>query len=348
MVVAVTACYYLLCLYIQINFSRRTLMKYPVCTTVFVLFFLSTFLFAKVITVDNRPGAQYQSLSKAISATQEGDTVLVNGSELVYDNINITKSRVTVIGPGYFLDENSGYQANLNPAKVGQVTFSTNAVGSVVQGLYITKGVSMSGKKCILERNYVSGSTSGGGGLRVEGQQDSCIIRQNFINTTSSFLTLSGGTNTVYIYNNYIHASSMTVVATGGEIYNNVIRNSVSIENITYNNNIQITGTFSTPNVIPYNNIGNSTQYGTSNGNQSDVNMDNVFTSDSMSTDDQYQLDPEGDAIGAGFGGVNCGMFDDSFGHKYILSGIPPIPSIYEFTKDDALENVTIKVRSNL
>jgi len=321
-------------------------MKFP--AKCFVFIFISSVLFAKVITVDNRPGAQFQSLSQAISATEDGDTVLVMGSEKVYDNINITKSSVFVIGPGYFLDENGGYQANSNPAKVGQVTFSTNATGSVVQGLYITKGVSMAGTRCILERNYLSGSTAGGGGLRVENNQDSCIIRQNFINTTSSFTTLFGGTNTVFIYNNYIMASTMKIEADAGEIYNNVIENNVNIENITYNNNIQISGSFTAPNVIPYNNIGHSTQYGTTNGNQSNVNMATVFASDSMSTDDQYRLNPAGPAVGAGFGGVDCGMYDDTFGYKYIPSGIPAIPSIYDFSADEALENVTIKVRSNL
>jgi len=322
-------------------------MDYHIIRSVFLILLISTFLSAKIITVDNRPGANFQSLTQAISATQEGDTVLVTGSELVYDNISITKSRVTVIGTGYFLDENTGFQANMYPAKVGQVTFSINAEESVVQGLYITKGVSMAGKKCILERNYLSGSTAGGGGLRVEGNQDSCIIRQNFINTTSSFTTLSGGSNRIYIYNNYIHASIFNIVASG-EIYNNVISNNVTIESIMYNNNIQITGSFSTPNVIPYNNIGNSTQYGTNNGNQSNVDMETVFASDSMSTDDQYRLDPAGPAVGAGFGGVDCGMYDDTFGYKYIPSGIPAIPSIYEFSADETLENVTIKVRSNL
>jgi hypothetical protein len=323
-------------------------MKYPVVLIILIFLLTAAFLTAKTITVDNRPGANYQSMTDAINAAQEGDTVLVTGSELVYANITINKNHITVIGPGYFLDENTGFQANTYPAKVGQVTFSASARESSVQGLYITKGVSMSGKQCILERNYVSGSTAGGGGLRVEGNQDSCIIRQNYINTTSSFTTLSGGTNTVFIYNNYIKASTMTVVADAGEIYNNVISNNVSIENITYNNNIQMSGSFSTPNVIPYNNMGHSTQYGTNNGNQSNVDMGTVFTSDSMSNDDQYKLNPDGPAVGAGFAGVDCGMYDDTFGFKYIPSGIPAIPSIYEFSADEALENVTIKVRSNL
>lgn len=322
-------------------------MKY--FTILLSVFFLSiSLLSARIITVDNRPGAQYQTLSQAISATQEGDTVLVMGSEKVYDNINITKNRVTVIGPGYFLDENIGFQANINPAQVGQVTFNPGTVESVVQGLYITKGVSMYGKKCILERNYVSGSTSGGGGVRVENQQDSCIIRQNYINTSSSFTTLFGGSNTIYIHNNYIKASILNIEAQSGEIYNNVINTNTSIMNINYYNNIQISGNFTAPNVIPYNNIGNSIQYGSTNGNQSNVDMASVFTNDSSSTDDQYLLNPAGPAVGAGFGGIDCGMFDDSFGYKYILSGIPAIPSIYEFSSDAALENVTIKVRSNL
>lgn len=322
-------------------------MKYLLQSTFLLIIFTSSFLSGKIITVDNRPGATYQSITSAISAAQEGDTVLVTGSEKEFGNISFAKNRITVIGTGYFLDENPGYQANTNSSVVGQVSFN-NREGCVVQGLYITKGVSLSGTKNILERNYVSGSTSGGGGLRVEGNQDSCVIRQNFINTTSSFTTLSGGSNQVYIYNNYIKASTFNIVVTNGEIYNNVIDCNTAITNAMYNNNIQITGSFTAPNIIPYNNIGNGSQYGTTNGNQSNVDMATVFASDSMSTDDQYRLNPAGPAVGAGFGGVDCGMYDDSFGYKYIPSGIPAIPSIYEFSSDETLENVTIKVRSNL
>lgn len=323
-------------------------MKYHFTVISFLIFLASSFLFGRIITVDNRPGATYQSLANAVNALEDGDTLLVTGSEIDYGNITITGDSVTVIGPGYFLAENSGFQANTFPATVGQVTFTSTAEQSVVQGLYITRGVSMAGFKCILERNYVSGSTSGGGGLRVENNQDSCIIRQNFVNTTSSVITLSGGTNNVFIYNNYFKASAVSLLGVAGEVYNNVFDCSVTVTNLMYNSNIQISGNFTPTNIVWYNNIGSGIQYGTINGNQSNVDMSTVFASDSMSTDDQYRLNPDGPAVGAGFGGVDCGMYDDSFGYKYIPSGIPAIPSIYEFSADEALENVTIRVRSNL
>jgi hypothetical protein len=66
------------------------------------------------------------------------------------------------------------------------------------------------------------------------------------------------------------------------------------------------------------------------------------------STDGQWQLKPGSPAIGAGVGGVDCGMFGGD--SPYVLSGIPSIPTIYFFNAPLEGGNqlpVQIKIKSN-
>ena len=79
------------------------------------------------------------------------------------------------------------------------------------------------------------------------------------------------------------------------------------------------------------NNISSGTVFGTSNGNQSNVDMSTVFVGpEGNSTDGQWQLKPGSPAIGAGTDGNDIGMFGGP--SPYVLSGIPGIPHIYFFS----------------
>ena len=89
------------------------------------------------------------------------------------------------------------------------------------------------------------------------------------------------------------------------------------------------------------NNIGNSTQFGTENSNQIYGNMVDIFVG-AGSTDGKWQLKQGSQAIGAGVGGIDCGMFGGNF--PFVLSGIPAIPAIYEFNHDTDYENQLIEV----
>ena len=63
---------------------------------------------ATVLRVSNRTnsGAPYSSISEAISAAEEGDTIMVDGSNTSYSGVTLTK-RVVLIGPGFLLSDNS-------------------------------------------------------------------------------------------------------------------------------------------------------------------------------------------------------------------------------------------------
>jgi hypothetical protein len=92
------------------------------------------------------------------------------------------------------------------------------------------------------------------------------------------------------------------------------------------------------------NNICSGTQLPSGNGNILNVNMDNVFMTGwngtlpaSLSLDSRFRLrTPDANnsspnpAVGAGVGGVDCGMFGGS--SPYVLSGIPAMPVITQFS----------------
>ena len=100
-----------------------------------------------------------------------------------------------------------------------------------------------------------------------------------------------------------------------------------------------------------HHNIGASEQFGTDNGNLSNVNMADVFVCwpncPTYSADGRYQLKPGSVATGAGAGGIDCGIFDGNY--PYVLSGIPTVPAIYylQVLPQGDFLNVSVKVKSH-
>lgn len=90
------------------------------------------------------------------------------------------------------------------------------------------------------------------------------------------------------------------------------------------------------------------------NNNQFAVDMSTVFvgypTQGPYSNDGLWQLSPGSPALGAGSGGVDCGMFGGS--NPYRLSGMPAIPAFYKLTAASSNAtsnpyNITFSVRSS-
>ena len=138
--------------------------------------------------------------------------------------------------------------------------------------------------------------------------------------------------------NNYIYNFILYSTASSNIIINNILDYAVYSEANVFRNNILITGNINGSNNLFYNNIGNSTQFGTENDNQSNVDMATVFVGypdqDTCSTDGRWQLAPGSPAIGTGQDGVDCGMFGGT--NPYVLSGLPNIPAIYFFSAPDS------------
>jgi hypothetical protein len=165
--------------------------------------------------------------------------------------------------------------------------------------------------------------------LQLEGNNSGILISNNII----KHYTKAGGTTCGTFY-----AIEMSTTSTA-VFNNNVITGTFMAYNSVVTNNIQIVGgangDYVTSGTYPNtstNNIGHSSQFGTLNGNKSNVTMTTVFayTPGNEYTDNHYKLKALSPALGAGVGGIDCGVFGGTT--PYILSGIPGIPAIYRAT----------------
>ena len=102
-------------------------------------------------------------------------------------------------------------------------------------------------------------------------------------------------------------------------------------------------------NNVYFNNISDGTLFGNANGNQQNVTSASLFTQAGTVNEDAYwKLKAGSPAIGAGYGGVDCGAFGGP--NPYKLAGIPNVPTIYQLTVPPTGTtniNVTISTKSN-
>ncbi|WP_158861001.1 right-handed parallel beta-helix repeat-containing protein [Lunatibacter salilacus] len=314
------------------------------------ILFLFIFSFSEAAKwrVNNSPGidADFLGLQEAHDAAGEGDTIYVEGSLTVYDNnnaVNISKQLV-IIGPGYFLGENPFTQANKMTANFNRINFIAGAEGSIMMGLVIyrvdlnvlditvrrnnvTNGLILNSENFIVAQNTI---------YDIDGRNCKGLISNNIIRyarfDANSFVSVFN--NVFYLLNNSI--SSL-------DIYNSEIRN--NIINSYTDNALFLT---SRNNTIT-NNI--FRQNGTeANGNKFNLAFTAIFV-EGGTTDGTYKLAENSPAKGAGLNGIDCGPFGGPL--PYVLSGIPPGPSIYEVSapatasKTEGLP-VNIKIHSHL
>jgi hypothetical protein len=316
----------------------------------FLILFFATLnannVLATVWRVNNRAGvnADFASLTEAQNSSSviAGDTLYLEASSASHGNVTLTK-RLVIIGPGFFLAENPETQADINSAKIDVLTLNNGSQGSVIKGCSLYRLI-INTSNILFEGNYVISSTSSMLSTIVFGENvNNIILRNNYIrqlyvlNSSEAIRAQVTGVNNVTISNNYIEVNSTVsgryslYLSDGfsGTIENNVLYGSVTVNNSNFHNNILITGAFYPTNTNYTHNIGNTTQFGSLNGNQQNVVMSNVFVgSAGNSTDGQWKLAGGSPAIGAGVDGVDCGMFGGS--NPYRLSGLPNIPSIYQ------------------
>ena len=316
---------------------------------------------AKVWRVNNQTGvsADFSSVSTAISSASvlAGDTLYVEGSPVSYGTVTLSK-KLVIIGTGYFLSSNDSTQAYPAASTFDNMTISSAAAGSSIIGIQISysnsassiTSLTISANNILISHCYIYcynlGSTYSS--YCIQSSSSYVIIEKSFIynsSTTGSPRAIyftSGSSN--LISNNIIKMGTKSSSG-GSAIYmlsssssfqfiNNVIIGDMYAYNSYIANNIQIIGSYSTSSTYPNttrNNIGHSTQFGTSDGNKSNVTMTTVFTyGGSENYDNHYTLKTGSPAIGAGSSGEDCGAFGGN--NPYILSGMPPIPAIFNAT----------------
>ncbi|WP_439882731.1 hypothetical protein ACSX1A_06080 [Pontibacter sp. MBLB2868] len=335
--------------------------------------------FAKIWRVNNNNGvtADFTTLQAAHDGATSGDTIHVEGSATEYGGLQSTK-KLVILGPGYYLEQNANTQALQASAKVSSMYLYSGSEGTVIMGLdFNANAISIFASDITIKRNKfntLNGEQDWGFGavaLYYE-QSNSSIPVSNIVISQNYGLTISSSSAStgVLIANNYIGvgANYGTENTTGDAlnlhtgtvalIQNNIFtQGKFTAYNSTFTNNIMIFGALEGTGNMIANNIGNSTQFGTTNGNQSNVSMSTVFVGPGtgVSQDGQWKLAVGSPALGAGYGStstnpIDAGMYSNHT--PYVLSGIPPIPAIYFMeaqpvgSSTDPID-VTVKVKSN-
>jgi hypothetical protein len=320
-----------------------------------LLLLFTTATFAQTIRRVNNNGVTgtniYSTIQAAHDAAVNGDIIYVEGTKTVYAGFTCTK-QLTFIGAGYFLVENGPLQADVLESSINSaVYFNTGSSGSQFYGMHFVGGsqtLYINTSNITISRNYlqyvVLGSTL-----------SNILISQNYI-----YLAISAGTaiSNLTISNNILSSSIGLSNSVSGLFTNNTITTEVTansnISNFVVSNNIMAgTSTLSLNNNTFSNNIGASSQFPSGNGNLQNVIMTNVFIADpapAILLDSRWKLKTGSPAIGAGVGGIDCGAFGGA--NPYVLSGIPPYPTITSLINSGVGNsttpiNVVISTKSN-
>lgn len=339
--------------------------------TIFIVAFIAllTLANATVWRVNNRPNvdADFTTLLNAYNGASAGDTIFLEGSPFSYGGCTFQK-QLTVIGAGYWLNENDSTQNYKESSKVGALLFYGGGQGTVIEGLDITFftnsaiAISINTDNITIRRNRInpwSGNNAAyyAHGIVLGGAYSSITIEQNWIEPVAGYPNHGRGIifstyclNTI-IRNNIIHcdtneiAIGMTIEneATSLIISNNAIMGYFYTYYTSHYNNIILWGTYTAgTGDINSNNLCDETQYPAVNGNQQNVDMTTVFEDYTTYIDNGYLLKTGSPANGAGVLGVDCGAFGTN--DPYVLSGMPPIPAIFDVEMDQSIGTTTLPV----
>ncbi len=333
------------------------------------LFALPLSLAAATLRVNNAPGTSphYATIQAAIDAAADGDTILIEGSTTAYAGFTVVNKRLNLIGPGYGLPLNLGTPANKLGAFVGSPvsyirTSSTSAGtadGSLVMGLEFTYDLTLDACANVTVSRCAFGLQSGSGRLNVSGPNT--LVSQCFLKGSSVlyFTSSSGSFGGTRIENNLMPDYGFYVGSstTASHIYlrNNLLYGFGGLTTgvtLQADNNIFLSSVSTSSSATFRNNIFSSSPSGLiGSGNLTGVTLTNVMPSyqnSSASFDGRYQLSTAANnpALNAGVDGTHIGPFGGP--NPYILSGIPPLPTIDELSVPGFASpggNVTIRVK---
>lgn len=123
-------------------------------------------------------GAQYTTFDAAQAAAEDGDVIIFDGSPATYGTIEVSK-RLTLQGPGYFLDVNNPTEEGHSPATFDDVTLRCD--GAKVTGLSIEGTLKMNANSLVVTRCYVKEISLCRNNAYTEDYISNGIIHQNYI-----------------------------------------------------------------------------------------------------------------------------------------------------------------------
>jgi len=302
---------------------------------VFVSFLLSISIqsYAAVITVDaNHPSAgMYKNLQDAHDAANSGDTILVYPYAGSYNAIEVTK-KLRIVGRGWYDVPGK----NISTAISGTMTFNNGSEGSSLEGFEYDFKVNIDANNINIKRNDLAG-------IYIYNGHSGTIIMQNYIYSNYRSIVYVEHNNEVIIANNIIilndtnNSADSAIKAPNNSITINIIHNILSGKyyslyingsNYYVANNIIQKGDIKPKDSSGFhNNICNSSQLYTSNGNLINVDMNTVYN-----TNQWYKLKENAPAIGAGTKGTDIGIYGGST--PFVLGGYPSIPKIVNIEAD--------------
>ena len=128
--------------------------------------------YANILRVNNvDSSAPYASIAAAVAAAADGDTIMIDGTSVDYDDVTINK-RLVVIGPGYWLRKNEIATEAAQDATIGAIT--TTQEGTVLMGLQ-PRNITINASKTIVKRCCITE------GISISKDAANCVIHQNFI-----------------------------------------------------------------------------------------------------------------------------------------------------------------------
>jgi hypothetical protein len=288
-------------------------------------------------TVDTNPSrpADFRSLQAAHDAAKvaPGDVLQLMPSTLSYGELTLTK-RLTLIGPGYLLNQNLSFSVAAPSAMTGAIDFSAGSDGSLVTGCDIfgnvrfLKAGDAFPNYITIKRNFIRGVVSN------EAAPSSHVqILQNHI-TSDLYMQFNDGSSGLLVRGNYV----------GGSMQFQGEGNSGIISHNTTSSSLWIGGS-----CIAENNLAAGSVYGLNNAmirscwGSSIVNWDGTPTISGCvawtpelkfadqfvgtgSLDSRWRLKTSAAVKGKGRGGVDPGH--RSGPEPYVLSGLPAVPLV--------------------
>lgn len=309
---------------------------------------------AEILRVNNQLTTNHQarifnSLQLAHDFAQIGDTLMVEGSPTTYSAMTLSK-RLTVIGTGYFINENFENPSNQLTSRVNGLTFNSGSQGSILLSLYLSANISVQVSEIVISRCRLERVTS-------NTNINSLILTQNyFSNTTGTAISIhSNYSFSNFVFENNFVNGSFNIGAHQNQVFssikNNIFLGVIAVTTDIFQYNIIVN---SSSNItINSNNV----SYNLTSVNQLSGNGNQIYDPNQLfigptgnSTDGQYQLKTDSPYLTAGFQGVEPGIFGGN--SPYILSGLPPLPVILNLSADSFGTqqnglNVSIKAKTN-
>ena len=288
----------------------------------------------------------FNNMTDAYAAcTTPGDTIYVEGSVHGYGSLNISK-KITLIGPGFLLTENSQTHVNKTVAYFNDLNLNSGSEGTLIKSLVISEygaWISIFTDNITIENCYfVNGITLS---KNKDANLFNIIVRGCYFHSTDANIGYGWGydgiIDNLVFSNNILNGEFHLPSGSKGIISNNLFKSDVFkpkttsaieiINNIFLGDNPDEISMQPLPNSAVSHNLSISNLFGSDNNNLEFVTESTIFIgSEGNSTDGQYQLAASSPARNAGKNGVDIGPFGGP--EPYRLSGLPFLPNIYEIS----------------